>query len=94
MPIGLLHVGRHALSGQETVVARMSGCCANTLGSSINIPDGIYMFEAVYTEGGGGDYGEFFVTPAGMLASSANSASGARSPSMLNNVSVTISLFR
>ena len=47
----------------ETVIAHTSSCCGLQLGQPVTIPDGIYKFEAVYTEGGGGDYGEFFYAP-------------------------------
>lgn len=46
----------------ETVVYQ-GGCCNDSLGPTIAVPDGVYLFEAVYTEGGGGDYGEFFYAP-------------------------------
>jgi VCBS repeat-containing protein len=54
--------GSLTTQGGESVVLR-NGCCGLVLGTPVVLPDGDYLFEAMYTEGGGGDYGEFFYAP-------------------------------
>ena len=44
-------------------VALQGGCCGDVFGSPVALAAGEYAFEAVYTEGGGGSYGEFFYAP-------------------------------
>jgi VCBS repeat-containing protein len=51
-----------ARDGSENVV-NQPGCCGNLFGAAVPLAAGDYEFEAVYTEGGGGDYGEFFYAP-------------------------------
>ncbi|MFP6694479.1 MAG: hypothetical protein VB875_15760, partial [Pirellulales bacterium] len=48
--------------GGETV-ANEGGCCGVRIGTTVTLADGYYKFETVFTEGGGGDYGEFFYAP-------------------------------
>ena len=54
--------GTIATDGSEDV-AFLGGCCADSIGAPIVLAAGDYNFEAMYTEGGGGDYGEFFYSP-------------------------------
>ncbi len=60
--IDLNQDGTVALNGTEDVVT-LPGCCADAFSAGVNLAVGEYAFEAMYTEGGGGDYGEFFYAP-------------------------------
>jgi VCBS repeat-containing protein len=69
---GILEGSLSALGGET--VALMLGCCSAVLGGAVNIPNGDYAFELVFTEGGGGDYGEFFYAPGNPAFSNTNYA--------------------
>ena len=58
---GILEGSLNSVSGET--VSYQGGCCNDSLGTSIAIPDGRYLMEMVFTEGGGGDYGEFYYGP-------------------------------
>ncbi|WP_254509681.1 PA14 domain-containing protein [Anatilimnocola floriformis] len=51
-----------------TTVAQHTGCCSDQFGTPVSLAAGDYPFEAMYTEGGGGDYGEFFYAPGSFAA--------------------------
>src|SRR4029078_8591899 len=51
---------RITIPGTPTTVAQHTGCCSDQFGTPIALAAGDYPIEAMYTEGGGGDYGEFF----------------------------------
>ena len=65
--------GSLTTQGGESVVLR-NGCCGSVLGTPVVIPDGDYLFEAMYSEGVGGDYGEFFYAPGNPAFSTSNYA--------------------
>jgi len=53
--------GEGGIAGET--VAYQGSCCGVVLGSPVALANGFYAFEAAFTEGGGGDYGEFFYAP-------------------------------
>jgi autotransporter-associated beta strand protein len=61
---GLLEGSLNSVGGiaNETVLWQ-GGCCGVVLGPAVAIPNGTYLIEMAYTEGNGGDYGEFFYAP-------------------------------
>jgi hypothetical protein len=64
--------GVGGISGET--VAYQGSCCGTVLGPMVLIPDGVYAFEAAYTEGWGGDYGAFFYAPGNPTFSTTNYA--------------------
>ena len=61
---GILEGSLTSLGGiANETVAYNGNCCAATTGNPVAIPNGTYKIEMVFTEGGGGDYGEFFYAP-------------------------------